>query len=203
MREKRIGTSSGIRPSLDSRRSSIGSRRFLGGFQPPCATRGVASRSAFPAARRSSADMYAAGVTKGSFAGSCFAFVLRILSSPPCHTGVPMSGIGPAVARQRQREPQCQTRCQSKHEPQNQSSTSVASVWTRPTTSDLAQPSTWTREVSPGAANQARNPGLRPHVLRRVMEARLRRIGPTNDEQATPVAKLPSHGLASSPRLEP
>ena len=54
MRPKRIGISSGIRPSLDSCRSSIGSRRSLGGFQPPCAARGVASRSAFPAARRSS-----------------------------------------------------------------------------------------------------------------------------------------------------
>ena len=114
MREKRIGISSWIRPSLDSRRSSIGSRQFLGGFQPPCATRGVASRSALPAARRSSADMYAAGATKASFTSSCFAFVLRMLSSPPYRSGAPMSGIGPAFAWQRQREPQCHTRCQSK-----------------------------------------------------------------------------------------
>ena len=36
MRPKRIGISSGIRPSLDLLRSAIGSRRSSGAFQPPC-----------------------------------------------------------------------------------------------------------------------------------------------------------------------
>src|ERR1700722_6252076 len=82
MREKRNGISSAMRPSLASRRSSTGSRRPSGDFQPPCAARGVASRSALPAARRSSADMYAAGAPEASFAGSCFALDLRMLPLP-------------------------------------------------------------------------------------------------------------------------
>src|SRR5579863_2579394 len=86
MRPKRIGISAEIRPSLDSRRSSIGSRRFLGDFQPPCAARGVALRSDLPAARRSSADMYAPGAPEASLGGPCFAFILRMptLPSRPC-----------------------------------------------------------------------------------------------------------------------
>ena len=82
MREKRNGISSAMRPSLASRRSSIGSRRSSGDFQPPCAARGVASRNALPAARRSSADMYAAEAPEASFTGSCFAFDLRMLPFP-------------------------------------------------------------------------------------------------------------------------
>jgi hypothetical protein len=56
MRPKRIGTSSGSRPSFDAVSTSIGSRLPLGGFHPPWDSRDTASRSAFPCARRSSGE---------------------------------------------------------------------------------------------------------------------------------------------------
>jgi len=45
-----------IRHSFTVRAHADSVAAFLGAFHPPCATRGVASRSALPAARRSSAD---------------------------------------------------------------------------------------------------------------------------------------------------
>src|SRR5579863_767005 len=99
MRPKRIGISAEIRPSFDSRRSSTGSRRPLGGFQPPCVARGVASRSALPMARRSSADVYARGAAETSFAGWSFALDLRMLLLPSRNSAVLVGGMhGHALA---------------------------------------------------------------------------------------------------------
>ena len=101
-----IGISSGIRPSLDSRKSSIGSRRSLAGFHPPCAARGVASRSTFPAARFSSADLYPPGEPTASFVGSCFAFVLSMLALLVRHDAVSGGTSGARRGASQRRLPQ-------------------------------------------------------------------------------------------------
>ena len=83
---KRTGISCG-NPAFIGLVQKLGrvSRRSLGGFQPPCAARGVASRNAFPAARRSSADMY----PPGEPAASVRRLMFRV-SSCACLRPLPM-----------------------------------------------------------------------------------------------------------------
>jgi hypothetical protein len=56
IRPKRMGMSCWTRPLSVSISNSMGSRRLVPAFHPPCDARGAALRSAFPSARRSSAE---------------------------------------------------------------------------------------------------------------------------------------------------